>query len=87
MSCGLRLTNLSANELSASFTYPRLLSNKVLVGVWAGQDYDEVISAGPVVLSRNELSASTLAELVRNERLLSVNEAAQVPPIADQVSA
>lgn len=77
----LRLTNQDAAELSASFTYPRLLARDTLVGVWIGHDYDEAICAGPVVLSRTSHNAVELAKLTRNERLLSVGRRKAHPPI------
>lgn len=77
----LRLINQTARELSASFTYPRLLADDILVGVWVGQDYDEVISAGPVVLSRAERSAAELTDLVKDGRLLTVTGNGGGPPL------
>jgi hypothetical protein len=79
----LRLTNQEAGELSASFTYPNLLRRDVVVGVWLGHDYDETICAGPVVLSRVERTESELAELVMNERILSIGRKRALPPIRD----
>jgi hypothetical protein len=77
----LRLVNQDATELPATFTYPRLLSRDVLIGVWVGYDYDENVSAGPAVLSRKERTPEELASLVRSERLLSVADQ-HIPPIA-----
>jgi len=77
----LRLMNQDAGEISASFTYPNLLTRDVIVGVWLGHDYDEVVCAGPVVLSRTELSAAQLADLVVNERILNIGRKRALPPL------
>jgi hypothetical protein len=78
----LRLINRDASELPGSFTYPRLLSSDVLIGVWVGYDYDENVSASTAVLSRKELTSEELASFVRSERLLSVVGQQTPPPIA-----
>lgn len=79
----VRLMNQDAVELSASFTYPRLLARDLIVGVWVGHDYDESVCAGPVILSRCPRSAAELADLVRDERLLGAGGREPIPPIRD----
>lgn len=79
----LRYKNRTASELPVSVAYPHLLSNEVLVGVWVGHDYDEHMSAGPIVLSRNPQSADLLAAIAQAEQLLNIPVRGRRAPVVD----
>jgi hypothetical protein len=66
----LCLRNTDAGELPVSITYFGLLSRDKLVGVWVGHDYDERMSASPIILSRTPCLVAELEVLARDARLL-----------------
>jgi hypothetical protein len=79
----LRFTNASARELIVNITYPCLLADDVLVGVWVGHDYDEHLRNGPIVLSRIRRTAGELAAITRDGHQLSVPRHGLIPPVVD----
>lgn len=80
----LTLTNQTAREVPATLTYPRLLSGSLLVGMWTGRDFDGQWSAGPIILSRNELTTSELSNIAARERILvpTSQRSGQMPALA-----
>ena len=79
----LRLSNQTAQEVTVSVTYPRLFSRNLLVGVWIGHDFDEHMSAGPILLSRAQLDPTVLTRAVRSERILRVAADEQIHPLVE----
>ncbi len=55
-------------EFSSNF-FPNLLSAKILVGFWSGQDNLLRPIAGPIVLSRSELAQGDLNKVLKNSNL------------------
>jgi hypothetical protein len=62
----MTLLNREAHESPTSVIYPNPLGKDVLVGLWAGEDFDRRWYASPVVLSRQPLDEKALIPLARS---------------------
>jgi hypothetical protein len=80
----LTLSNQTATEDPVTIFYPHLLSSDMLVGTWAGRDFDGRWSTGPIVLSRRSLSRSELDAIAIQVKVLRVfaRRAGEPPALA-----
>ena len=75
----LRFENQTVKEEPVLICYPNLLPTDILVGMWAGNDFDQMWSTGPIILSRTDLNEKRRVQVVLGTQRILVPVWPRIP--------